>query len=84
MRDDTIQLAKSVFTKLAKKGALSSGAFYAGNAAHDKDDRIIYVKKTGALLYDQDGAGSHAAIQFATMWTGSKHPNLNHHDFFVI
>ena len=84
VRDDTIQLAKSVFTKLAKKGALSSGAFYAGNAAHDKDDRIIYVKKTGALLYDQDGAGSHAAIQFATMWTGSKHPNLNHHDFFVI
>ena len=65
--DDTIHLAKSVFTKLAKKGALAKGAFYAGSAAHDKDDRVIYNKKTGALFYDYDGNGSHAAIQFATL-----------------
>ena len=79
--DDTIHLAKSVFTKLAKKGALAKGAFYAGSAAHDKDDRVIYNKKTGALFYDQDGNGSHAAIQFATL---SKNLKLNHKDFFVI
>jgi hypothetical protein len=33
--DDTIQLAKSVFSKIAKKGVLSSSAFYSGNKAHD-------------------------------------------------
>ena len=79
--DDTIHLAKSVFTKLAKKGALAKGAFYGGSAAHDRDDRVIYNKKTGALYYDQDGDGSHAAIQFATL---SKNLKLNQKDFFVV
>ena len=79
--DDTIHLAKSVFTKLAKKGALAKGAFYGGSAAHDRDDRVIYNKKTGALYYDQDGNGSHAAIQFATL---SKNLKLNQKDFFVV
>lgn len=79
--EDTIQLSKSVFTKLAKKGALAKGAFYAGTAAHDKDDRLVYNKKTGALFYDQDGNGSHAAIQMATL---SKSLKLTHKDFFVV
>ena len=50
--DDTVHLAKGVFTKIAKAGALKKAAFYTGAAAHDADDRIIYNKKTGALLYD--------------------------------
>ncbi|MGO4389384.1 hypothetical protein AB4Y85_17790 [Microvirga sp. 2YAF29] len=56
--DDTIHVAKSVFTKMAKKGVIKSAEFYAGTKAHDRDDRIIYDKKTGALYYDADGIGS--------------------------
>jgi Ca2+-binding RTX toxin-like protein len=79
--DDTIHLKKSVFTKLAKKGALSSKAFWAGAKAHDKDDRIVYNKKTGALYYDDDGSGGHAMVQIAKL---SKNLKLAAKDFFVI
>jgi Ca2+-binding RTX toxin-like protein len=80
-KDDTIYLAKSVFTTIAKKGGLAKGAFYAGPAAHDASDRIVYNKKTGALLYDRDGSGSKDAIQFATL---PKDLNkLSASDFFV-
>lgn len=79
--DDTIWLSKSVFAKIAKKGALSSGAFWAGTKAHDASDRIIYNKKTGALYYDDDGSGSHAMVQIAKL---AGKPALSHKDFFVI
>ncbi|MET0430806.1 MAG: calcium-binding protein, partial [Microvirga sp.] len=79
--DDTIHLAKGVFSKIAKRGELKKAAFYTGTAAHDADDRVIYNKKTGALLYDSDGNGKHAAIQFAALSKGLK---LTHHDFLVI
>ncbi|WP_245411084.1 cadherin domain-containing protein, partial [Microvirga flavescens] len=35
VKDDTIHLARSAFTKLAKKGVLKSGEFYQGTKAHD-------------------------------------------------
>jgi Ca2+-binding RTX toxin-like protein len=79
--DDTIHLAKSVFTKIAKKGVLKKDAFYMGVEAHDSSDRIIYNKKTGALSYDRDGDGAHEAIQIATL---SKNLKLNHKDFFIL
>jgi hypothetical protein len=37
---------------------LKSSAFHTGSAAHDKNDCIIYNKKTGALYYDADGTGT--------------------------
>jgi len=67
--NDTIQLDDSVFAGLAL-GALSAGAFYIGTAAHDSTDRIIYNSSTGALLFDADGNGAGAAVQFATLSTG--------------
>ncbi|WP_262268957.1 cadherin domain-containing protein [Microvirga yunnanensis] len=78
--DDTIHLAKSIFSTI-KKGALAKGAFHVGAAAHDASDRIIYNKNTGALLYDKDGTGAKQAVQFATL---AGHPlKVSASDFFV-
>jgi Ca2+-binding RTX toxin-like protein len=80
--DDTIHLAKSVFTKIAKKGVLAKSAFHAGTKAHDASDRIVYNKKTGALLYDKDGTGAAEAIQFATLDRNLK--GFSNLDLFVL
>ncbi|MGO4523586.1 calcium-binding protein [Microvirga sp. 2MCAF35] len=80
--DDTIALENAVFTKFGKKaGALKASMFYAGKKAHDKDDRIIYDKKTGSLYYDADGTGKVKAVKFATVKKGTF---LDYHDFLVI
>jgi serralysin len=60
---------------------LAAGAFKAGALATDADDRIIYNTTTGALLYDADGTGATAAVQFATL-TGT--PALNNTEFLII
>ncbi|MCC6984658.1 MAG: hypothetical protein IT535_15445 [Bauldia sp.] len=78
--DDTIHLDDAAF-KALKAGALSQAAFWTGAAAHDADDRIIYNAKTGALLYDADGNGRGAAVQFATV---SPNLALTHADFYVV
>jgi serralysin len=78
--DDTIRLENAVFTGLAA-GALAAGAFASGAAATQADDRIIYNGATGALLFDVDGVGGAAAVQFATLSTGLA---LTAADFVVI
>ena len=67
--DDTIRLENAVFTGLAA-GALAAGAFNTGAAATQADDRIIYNSATGALLFDADGNGAGAAVQFAWVSDG--------------
>ncbi|WP_370644833.1 cadherin domain-containing protein [Microvirga sp. ACRRW] len=79
--DDTIHLARSVFTKIAKTGALSKAAFWSGTKAHDRDDRIIYNKGTGALYYDPDGTGKAVMVKIANLTKGLK---MTSADFFVI
>lgn len=49
--------------------------------AQDTDDRMIYNPQTGALMFDPDGAGAQAAIQFATLQPSLE---LNAGDFVVI
>lgn len=85
-RDDSIWLDNAVFTKLGKGSfeqpvKLSSKAFWTGNKAHDRDDRIIYDKNTGALYYDQDGTGMKAAVQFAKL---DKNLKMTASEFFVV
>jgi Ca2+-binding RTX toxin-like protein len=79
-REDHIQLDDAIFRKVGKVGALTKGAFWTGDKAHDRDDRIIYNKKTGALYYDADGSGKAAAVKFAEI---SKKLALKHSDFLI-
>ncbi|HEV2565366.1 MAG TPA: hypothetical protein VGU19_09805 [Microvirga sp.] len=85
-RDDSFQLDNKVFTKLgsgtpSKPKKFKSDMFVESKKAQDREDRIVYDKKTGALYYDQDGTGSKAQVKIATLGNKSK---LYYHDFFVI
>ncbi|MBL8486051.1 MAG: calcium-binding protein [Rhodocyclaceae bacterium] len=78
---DGIGLENAIFTTLAV-GALPAAAFYAGSAAHDSSDRIIFNAGTGALYYDADGSGFlHLQVQFATLDRGL---TLAADDFLVV
>jgi serralysin len=77
---DTMHLDNNVFTTLPL-GSLASDAFFIGAAAQDAEDRIIYNSATGAVLYDKDGSGGSAAIQFATLDGGLA---LTANDFSVV
>ncbi len=64
--DDTIVLENAIFAALGV-GVLAAGAFNTGAAATQADDRIIFDGVSKALLYDADGVGGAAAIQFASI-----------------
>ena len=70
--DDTIHLENAVFSHLGRAGKLPSAAFWTGSKAHDRSDRIIYDKGTGALWYDPDGTGDSGQIKFAQLTKGLK------------
>lgn len=68
---DIIKLDKDVFTALTTVGTLSAANFKSSTngTAGDANDYILYNTTSGALLYDADGNGSGAAVQFATLTT---------------
>lgn len=76
---DRMVLSSQTFEGL-HAGVLSSSAFTTGAAAGDANDRIIYNSATGALLFDSDGTGGAAAVQFATISTGL---HLNASSFLI-
>jgi Ca2+-binding RTX toxin-like protein len=80
---DTILLDNLIFTALGANGALALGAFFksAAGVAQDADDYIIYDTDNGSLLYDADGTGQTAAIQFAQLGTNL---SLSSSDFIII
>ena len=80
VKDDTIRLDDAIFTKL-KIGVLSPSNFVVGDRALKAKDYVIYNNKTGALLYDADGSGGAAAIQFAQVSAKLK---MTAADFLVI
>jgi Ca2+-binding RTX toxin-like protein len=75
--DDTIFLDRDVFTAILVDGTLAAGAFRAGVAAVDADDRIIYNAATGQIFYDSDGVGGAAQILFATVVAGTALTNAD-------
>jgi Ca2+-binding RTX toxin-like protein len=79
--NDSIRLDNAVMTALGAPGALKANFFFAGAAAHDADDHIIYDKTSGALSYDSNGITAGGVTQLATLTTK---PVLTAADFAVI
>ena len=81
--EDVLELSKSVFTSLTDEGTLSSALFCANStgSAQDDNDYILYNTSSGALLYDADGSGEGAAVQFASL---SNKPEVSANDFLVV
>jgi Ca2+-binding RTX toxin-like protein len=77
---DKIVLSLSVYSALVA-GPLAATAFVIGAAAADEFDRIIYDDSLSALLYDADGTGAEAAVQFAAVGAGLL---LNESHFLVV
>ena len=87
VKDDSVWLDNAIFKKLGSKGSelspakLKKSYFTVGSEAKDKNDYIVYDKRTGILSYDADGSGRAKAIEFAQI---SKNLKLTYADFFVI
>lgn len=82
--DDTIKLENSIFTAFATvltPDRIAVDQFVIGTQALDANDYILYNSGTGALLYDADGSGMNAAIQFAWVSAGLA---MTHWDVHVI
>ena len=78
--NDVFNLAHSVFAQISM-GVLSESAFHVGASATDADQRIVYDQTSGQVMYDADGSGGGAAVQFAAVTAGTL---LTHDDFFVL
>ncbi|WP_198411862.1 cadherin domain-containing protein [Microvirga flavescens] len=87
-KDDSIYLDHKIFKGLGKGGSpdmpiqLKKAMFWRGTAAHDRNDRLIYDAKKGALLYDANGSDPGGAVKIAVL--PKKLKTLSHVDFFVI
>ena len=77
--DGVFRLDGSVFAGL-QAGPLARAYFVAGTHALDDSDHIIYDRTTGTLLFDLDGAGGVAAVQFAAIDPGT---SITADDFIV-
>ena len=74
---DKVQLAGGAF---GPTGALDPGAFHAGAAAEDAEDRIVYDQATGQLWFDADGAGAASPVLLAVV---ANKAALAHTDFLI-
>ncbi|EIM24651.1 calcium-binding protein [Microvirga lotononidis] len=82
VKDDTIRLENGIFKKLGKAGKLKPDFFTIASKAQDKNDYLIYNKKTGYLYYDADGSGSKSkAVVFSKLKSGLA---MTDKDFYII
>jgi serralysin len=86
VKDDRFWLDNKIFTKLGKAGSIAKPVtlkkgYFATDKAKDKDDYLIYNKKSGILSYDVDGSGRGQAVEFAYLKKGLA---LTYKDFFII
>jgi Ca2+-binding RTX toxin-like protein len=66
-REDTVQLSHVVFGAFQSGFSVQNGAFQLGSSATSTLTRLLYDSASGALLYDRDGQGGAAAVQFASI-----------------
>jgi len=64
---DHIQLFSDALTGGLIFGTVSDEMFWAGTAAHDADDKVIYDSITGKLYFDPDGTGAAAKFELCTL-----------------
>jgi hypothetical protein len=86
VKEDRLWLDNAVFTKLRDGCApapkmLNKSFLEVDSRADDRNDYLIYDKKTGILSYDQDGCGSKDAVEFAKLDKGLA---LSHKDIFIV
>lgn len=86
VQDDTIWLDNAVFRKLGKgmetkPVKLGLEFLSLSGDAKERDDHIIYNRKTGVLSYDADGSGKGRMVEFAQL---AKNLKLTSSDFFVV
>lgn len=84
--DDTIQLERSIFSKLGSSPRTVDTLYFkaiATGGTTDTNDYIVYNKSTGALYYDANGStnGLTDAIQITTLGTKLA---LTHADFSIV
>jgi Ca2+-binding RTX toxin-like protein len=84
-KDDKFYLDDSIFKKLGS-GTLTkpkqlSKNFFSLDKAKEKNDYLIYSKKTGVLSYDADGSGKGVAVEFSKIKAGLE---LKFSYFYVI
>ena len=79
--NDTILLENAVLPIPGKIGHLNPDYFFAGAAAHDADDRIIYNKANGFLSFDSNGDAAGGVTLLAVL---TNKPTLTPADFMVI
>ena len=68
---DSLGFTGTVFSALGAVGHLSVDAFFAGTAAHDASDRLVYNATNGNLFYDADGNGAGAQVLVANLGAGT-------------
>jgi Ca2+-binding RTX toxin-like protein len=68
---DSLRFSGTVFSALGAAGQLGADAFFAGTAAHDATDRIVYDSASGNLFYDADGNGAGSAVLVANIGVGT-------------
>ena len=78
---DTIDHNHAFFAAAGGVGRLAAPAFFAGAAAHDLNDRIIYSPANGSVTYNSNGNHPGGATHFATL---APHLHLTNADFMVV
>jgi serralysin len=80
--EDVIELDNAVFTKLKAVGALKNKYFEVGKKAGDKNDFIVFNKKTDTVSYDKNGDKKGGAVKFAVLEGGPD--DISSADFLIV
>jgi Ca2+-binding RTX toxin-like protein len=85
--DNALFKSNKSFYGAIKKGTpdkplkLAKAFFTIGSHAKDKNDYLVYNKKTGVLSYDKDSSGKAAAVEIAKF---SNKASISEKDFFIV